>query len=201
MKPFTILLATSNQGKLREIRELFTARAVCSPHDLGVFADAPETGETFAENAMQKARFYRDAAARVSTTPFLVIADDSGIAVAALGGFPGIHSKRWAGDHVTDAERCELLLEKMAGISDRRAEFVCAAAAILPDGQEIAVTGTLEGELLRALQGENGFGYDPIFFVPELGKTCAELTREEKNAVSHRGKAMRALRESILANG
>jgi XTP/dITP diphosphohydrolase len=198
MNPFIILLATSNQGKVREICELFTDSIVYIPQELHIFDDAPETGETFAENAMQKAVFYRDAAAQVSNAPFLVIADDSGLAVTALGGFPGIHSKRWAGDNITDAERTAALLEKMSDISDRRAEFVCAAAAILPDGRQITVTGTLEGALLRAPQGENGFGYDPVFFVPQLGKTCAELTSEEKNAVSHRGKAMRELKTRIL---
>ena len=183
------VLASRNKGKLREMEDILG--------ELGIEvaplpADAPEPvedGETFEENAMIKAR----SAARFTGLP--AIADDSGLCVDALGGAPGVYSARYCAG--TDEDRNTFLLKNMEGKNDRTCRFVCAIACILPDGTEITVRGECAGELLRESHGAGGFGYDPLFFVPQFGCTFGELPAETKNSVSHRGNALRKLKEVL----
>ncbi|MTD57477.1 RdgB/HAM1 family non-canonical purine NTP pyrophosphatase [Amycolatopsis pithecellobii] len=189
-----ILLATRNAKKLGELRRILDAEGISGIEVLGLadvdeFAEAPETGATFEENALAKAR---DAAA---ATGLPAVADDSGIAVDALNGMPGVLSARWAGRHGDDLANLELVLAQTSDTPDERmgAAFVCAAALVVPAGAETVVRGEWRGTLARKPRGTNGFGYDPIF-VPEGGtRTSAELDPAEKDAVSHRGRALRAL--------
>ena len=197
-----VVLATHNQGKLRELRELLRGQIPGLDVDTDVVdagaIDAPdvaETGVTFAANARLKAH----AVAQFSGA--LAIADDSGLAVDVLGGAPGIFSARWAGSHGDDAANLALLLAQLSDIADehRGARFVCAAALASPDGTlDVVEEGTLEGTLLHTPRGEGGFGYDPILQPVGLDKSCAELTGPEKNAISHRGNAFRALLPHII---
>ncbi|TGB13017.1 RdgB/HAM1 family non-canonical purine NTP pyrophosphatase [Streptomyces sp. MZ04] len=189
-----LILATRNTGKITELRSILADAGL--PHDL-VGADAypeipdvRETGVTFAENALLKAH----ALARATGLP--AVADDSGLCVDVLGGAPGIFSARWAGKHGDDRANLDLLLAQLADIDadiHRAAHFACAAALALPDGRERVVEGQLRGVLRHAPSGANGFGYDPILQPEGETRTCAELSAEEKNAISHRGKAFRAL--------
>ncbi|PYI68721.1 non-canonical purine NTP pyrophosphatase, RdgB/HAM1 family [Arthrobacter livingstonensis] len=197
-----LVLATHNQGKLRELRELLRGQVPGLDVDVDVVdagalgaPDVKETGVTFAENSRLKA----SEVARF--TGVLAIADDSGLAVDVLGGAPGIFSARWAGTHGDDAANLSLLLSQLADIdaAHRGARFVCAAALASPDGVlDVVEEGTLEGTLLTAPRGDGGFGYDPILAPLGLAKSCAELTGEEKNAISHRGNAFRALLPHIV---
>ena len=188
-----VVLATKNRKKLDELHRILEAEGM-DVELLGIDAfpdlpDIPETESSFAGNALLKAREI----ARITGLP--AVADDSGLCVDALNGMPGIFSARWAGRHGDDAANLDLLLGQLNDVPDRRrtAAFHCAAAVALPDGTERVVEGTIEGTLIRERRGTNGFGYDPIF-VP-LGRqvTTAEMTAEEKDAISHRGQAMRAL--------
>ncbi|MEV3872564.1 RdgB/HAM1 family non-canonical purine NTP pyrophosphatase [Streptomyces sp. NPDC049906] len=188
-----LILATRNPGKLTELREILAAADLA--HEL-VGADAypevpdvKETGVTFAENALLKAH----ALARATGLP--AVADDSGLSVDVLGGAPGIFSARWAGRHGDDRANLELLLAQLSDIDapHRAAHFTCAAALALPDGTERVVEGRLEGTLRHLPAGTGGFGYDPVFQPEGDTRTTAELTAAEKNAISHRGKAFRAL--------
>ncbi|WP_156755724.1 RdgB/HAM1 family non-canonical purine NTP pyrophosphatase [Actinokineospora pegani] len=189
-----VLLATRNQKKLEELRRILLAAEVEGVEVLGLadvpeFPDAPETGATFEDNALAKAR---DA---VLATGLPVVADDSGLAVDALNGMPGVLSARWSGRHGDDQANLDLLLGQLTDVPDERrgAAFVCVAALSLPDGTQAAVRGEWRGTITREGRGDNGFGYDPIF-VPEGGtRTSAELTPEQKDADSHRGKALRLL--------
>jgi XTP/dITP diphosphohydrolase len=193
-----VLLATRNAGKLVEMRRLLDGAQVEGIRVLGLsdvpeFPEEPETGATFAENALAKAR---DAA---KATGLASVADDSGLAVDALGGMPGVLSARWSGRHGADRANLELVLAQLADVPDDRrgAAFVCAAALVVPGGEEVVVHGEWTGHLARAPRGANGFGYDPVF-VPDGpdgpgDRTSAELSPEEKDALSHRGRAMRAL--------
>ncbi len=182
-----LLIATHNRGKLIEYRELFAGLALdlVTLDDVGIREDVEENGRTFAENARLKAQAY----AMQSGVPTL--ADDSGLEVDALNGEPGIYSKRYAGEHATDAERNLFLLDKLREVPhDRRtARFQCAIAIARPGGEVLETRGTCEGEILFAPRGTHGFGYDPVFLFSTLGKTMAELTTEEKNRVSHRARA------------
>ncbi|MEV8183276.1 RdgB/HAM1 family non-canonical purine NTP pyrophosphatase [Specibacter sp. NPDC078692] len=197
-----LVLATHNQGKLRELRELLRGQIPGLDVDTEVLdagaIDAPdvaETGVTFAANARLKAH----AVAQFSGA--LAIADDSGLAVDVLGGAPGIFSARWAGAHGDDTANLNLLLAQLSDIAPehRGARFVCAAALANPDGSlDIVEEGTLEGTLLPEPRGEGGFGYDPILQPVGLHKSCAELSSAEKNAISHRGNAFRALLPYIV---
>ncbi len=197
-----LILATHNQGKLRELRELLRGQVPGLDVDTDVLdagaiqaPDVAETGVTFAENARLKAH----AVAQFSGA--LAIADDSGLAVDVLGGAPGIFSARWAGKHGDDTANLELLLAQLADIAEehRGAQFVCAAVLASPDGTvDVVEEGTLEGTLLHEPRGEGGFGYDPILQPVGLDKSCAELTGPEKNAISHRGNAFRALLPHII---
>jgi len=188
-----IVLATRNQGKIREFRRLVSGFhvEVKSLSDFGPIPDVEEEGETFEENAVKKARF----TARVLGFPAL--ADDSGLSVRALGGAPGIHSARYAGEGATDEERNRKLLDAMRGVKDRSAAFECVIALAVPRGPCLVYEGICEGLISEEMSGTGGFGYDPLFYYPPAGKTFAEMTEEEKNAVSHRGKAMAALLEEF----
>nr|WP_218063078.1 RdgB/HAM1 family non-canonical purine NTP pyrophosphatase [Arthrobacter sp. SDTb3-6] len=197
-----MVLATHNQGKLGELRELLRGQVPGLDVDVDVVdagavqaPDVKETGVTFAENSRLKAH----EVARF--TGILAIADDSGLAVDVLGGAPGIFSARWAGKHGDDAANLQLLLAQLADIDSahRGARFVCAAALAGPDGVlDVVEEGTLEGTLLSEPRGSGGFGYDPILQPLGLAKSCAELTAQEKNAISHRGQAFRALLPHIV---
>jgi XTP/dITP diphosphohydrolase len=186
-----LLVATGNKGKMNEIRQIlagFFEHLYC----LGDFPNLPEVienGLTFEENACKKAL----SAARATGIPS--IADDSGLVVDALGGRPGVHSARYAGTGASDAENNRRLLDEMAGIMNhqRTASFYCAVALCFPDGTCKTFCGTLNGVLLNSPQGAGGFGYDPLFFIPEYGKTLAELGLEVKNGISHRGRALEKL--------
>jgi XTP/dITP diphosphohydrolase len=189
-----LLVATRNPGKLVELRRLLAAADVVGVRVLGLadvpeFPEEPETGATFAENALAKAR---DAA---KATGLPAVADDSGLAVDALNGMPGVLSARWSGRHGDDRANLDLVLGQLADVPDERrgAAFVCAAALVVPGGTEVVVHGEWTGRLVRAPRGANGFGYDPVFVGDGDGRTSAELAPEEKDARSHRGRAMRAL--------
>lgn len=196
-----VVLATHNRGKLAELRDLLAPalpgadveRLVVDAAAAGA-PDVVEDGTTFEANALLKAR------AATAATGLIAVADDSGLAVDVLGGAPGIFSARWSGRHGDDAANLRLLLAQLSDVPDahRGAQFVCAAALVTPDGREHVETGTLRGALLREPVGDGGFGYDPLLRPDGSDRTCAELTRAEKNAISHRGRAMRALLPHLL---
>jgi XTP/dITP diphosphohydrolase len=181
-----IVLATRNQGKVREFREIlkdfpFDIRSL---NDFGPLPEVEEDGETFDDNAYKKAVFV----AKALGLP--AIADDSGLVVEALHGAPGVHSARYAGPQATDADNVTKLLQEMADKNDRRAAFHCVISIAVPSGPALTYEGRCEGELLHAPQGNNGFGYDPIFLYPPLGQSFAEIPAAEKNRISHRGHAL-----------
>ncbi|MDQ7029440.1 MAG: RdgB/HAM1 family non-canonical purine NTP pyrophosphatase [Ardenticatenia bacterium] len=188
-----IVIATGNPGKRQEYKALLGQLPVTlvMPDDLGLSLHVDEHGATFDENAVLKALAY----ARAADMPAL--ADDSGLEVDVLGGFPGIHSARWAGP--TDEDRVRALLAKMEAVpwARRQARFVCAVALVTPLGHVVTALGTVDGRILFAPRGNGGFGYDPIFYVAEVARTMAELSPEEKNRLSHRGRAARAIRPHI----
>lgn len=196
-----ILFATGNEGKMREIRSILadTGAEVLSMKEAGISIDIVEDGISFEENALIKAR----AVAAVWKEPeSVVLADDSGLVIDALGGEPGIYSARYMGENTSYDEKNTNLIERLEGVSDekRSARFVCAIAAVLPDGREFTVRDAIEGRIGYEQKGEGGFGYDPIFYVPEFEKTTAEMTAEEKNRVSHRGKALEHMKEVLREN-
>ena len=207
-----IVFATGNADKVREIREIIQdpEASVYSMKELGISSDPEENGTTFEENARIKARAVADILlenpARYLqdlSTPIVVLSDDSGLVVDALGGAPGIYSARFLGRDTSYTEKMNYILSELKDKTgdERSARFVCACAAVLlpapesaaPEVREIVVTETMEGQIADRIAGEHGFGYDPVFYLPEYGKTSAELTDEEKNAISHRGKAFRAM--------
>ena len=189
LKSTILVIATRNSGKTDEIKDLLQGFQVTIKNleDFGPIPEAEEDGQTFEENAYKKASL----AARVLGFPAL--ADDSGLVVTALGGAPGVHSARYGGRQASDAERCDRLLKAMAGQRDRRAAFECAISIAVPAGPALTYEARCEGLIAQAPTGTNGFGYDPIFFYPPLNKTFAELTREEKGRVSHRGQALKEI--------
>jgi XTP/dITP diphosphohydrolase len=191
--PLVLVIATRNPGKTNEIRALLEGFPIDIRNldDFGPIPEVAEDGATFEANAYKKASF----TARVLGFPSL--ADDSGLVVPALSGAPGVHSARWAGTDATDEDRCRKLLQAMADIPDRRAAFECVISIAVPGGPALTYAGRCEGEIARAPSGNNGFGYDPIFFYPPLGKTFAELRRDEKSAVSHRGRALQEIRDEF----
>ena len=186
-----LILATNNQNKLREIREILAEQdiTVLSQKDAGIQIDPDETGMTFAENAEIKARAIY-AAAKAQGYDGYVLADDSGLSVDALNGEPGVFSHRWAGENATDADRIAKMLRAMQNVPDgqRGAHFACAMCLIAPDGAAHCFEGRVFGEILHEARGENGFGYDPVFGIG--GRSFAEYSAEEKNAVSHRHNAL-----------
>jgi XTP/dITP diphosphohydrolase len=194
-----LVLATRNEAKLVELRRILeplVAAEVLGLADVPAYAEVPETGATFADNALLKAR------EAVLRTGLPAVADDSGLAVDALNGMPGVLSARWAGRGADDAANLRLVLEQTADVPDSRrgAAFVCAAALVTPDGREQVVEGRLDGVLTRAPRGSNGFGYDPVFQPDGETRTTAEMDPAEKDAISHRGRAFRAL-APIIAEG
>ena len=191
--PLIIVIATRNAGKTDEIRALLRdfPIEIRNLDDFGPIPEVVEDGATFEETAYKKASF----TARVLGVPAL--ADDSGLVVAALNGAPGVHSARYAGADATDEERCAKLLKAMENVSDRRAAFECVISIAVPGGPALTYESRCEGEITRSPHGTNGFGYDPVFRYPSLGKTFAELTRDEKSGVSHRGKALQEIREEF----
>ena len=185
-RPTAIVIATTNQGKLDEFRELLKDQPIeiLSLADFGPIPEVVEDGETFDDNAYKKALF----TAKVLGIP--AIADDSGLTVDALDGKPGVHSARFAGEDASDQDNIDKLLQDMDGESNRKAAFQCVLSLAVPSGPALTYEGQCDGEILTKQVGNGGFGYDPIFFSPELGKTFAEADMEEKNRISHRGKAL-----------
>ena len=187
------VLASRNPGKLKEMNEILSHLGiqVCSEEEAGVDVEVEETGTTFEENSRLKA----EAVMKASGLP--AIADDSGLCVDCLGGAPGVYSARYGGPELDDAGRYRLLLENMRGQMPRTAQFVSAITCCFPNGDVLTARGECPGTIAYAPMGEGGFGYDPVFFVPPLKKTFVQLTPEEKNAVSHRGKALAAFRDKL----
>ncbi|MCR5623648.1 MAG: XTP/dITP diphosphatase [Lachnospiraceae bacterium] len=195
-----IIIATGNEGKMREIREIMKGEdvTVTSLKDEGLEnVEIDETGKTFEENAIIKAKTISEVSGEI------VIADDSGLAVDALNGEPGIYSARYLGRDTSYDYKNNYIIKQLEGKegAERSARFVCAMACVLPDGKVITTEGTIEGQIGFEQKGENGFGYDPIFFLPERGKTTAEISPEEKNEISHRGKALTKMYEKLKEEG
>ena len=190
-----IVFATGNKGKVKEIQMILADLGVevTTMKEEGIFVDVEENGTTYEENAMIKAREV------AKYTAAIVMADDSGLEIDYLNKEPGIYSARYMGEDTSYRIKNGSLIERLTGVPDekRTARFVCAIAAILPDGRELTTRGVIEGRIGYGEKGENGFGYDPIFYVPEFGKTTAELTEEEKNMVSHRGRALKIMKEEL----
>ncbi|MBR1691278.1 MAG: XTP/dITP diphosphatase [Lachnospiraceae bacterium] len=201
----TIIFATTNAGKVREVEEIIAHSdlRIISLKEAGIVADVEENGTTFEENAQIKARAIRELIAeKPEYRDAVVLADDSGLVIDYLGGEPGIYSARYLGEDTPYDYKNKVILQRLEGVSDeqRSARFVCAMAAALPDGELLSVTGVMEGRIAHEIKGENGFGYDPIFYMPEFGMTSAQLDPEQKNAVSHRGKALRLMKERLDEN-
>lgn len=192
-----IIFATGNENKMREIREILgdLGFEIVSMKEAGISVDIVEDGETFEENAMIKAK----AVSKLCND--IVLADDSGLEVDYLDKAPGIYSARFMGEDTSYDIKNQAIIDKLEGVpkEKRTARFVCAIAAVLPSGKKISTRGTIEGMIGYEIKGENGFGYDPIFYVEEFGCTTAEISPEEKNKVSHRGNALRAMRKELLS--
>ncbi len=194
-RPERIIFATGNENKVKEIREIMGEFGipVLSMREAGIEADPDETGTTFEENALIKARTVWEISGG------LVLSDDSGLEIDALNKEPGIHSSRYMGTDTSYHDKNNNLIKRLEGVKDpdRTARFICAVAAVFPDGSEKTVRGVMEGFIGYEEKGENGFGYDPIFILPKYGKTTAELPPEVKNSESHRGSALRQMKEII----
>ena len=190
-----IIFATGNKNKMREIRDILSdlGMEILSMKEAGIDKEINEDGKTFEENALIKAR------AVAEDTDAVVLADDSGLEIDYLNKEPGIYSARYLGEDTSYEIKNQALLDRLSGVKkeDRTARFVCAIAAVLPDKREFVVRETIEGYIGEKPAGTNGFGYDPIFYVDEYGCSTAELSEEKKNEVSHRGKALRAMREVL----
>ena len=190
-----VIFATGNQGKMKEIREILGDLDIelLSLKDAGIHADIVEDGKTFEENAQIKARTI------CNLTGEIVLADDSGLEIDYLNKEPGIYSARYMGEDTSYHIKNANLIERLEGVPDekRTARFVCAIAAAFPDGTIETRRATIEGRIAQEPAGENGFGYDPIFYLPDRGKTTAQLSAEEKNEISHRGKALRQIKEIL----
>ncbi len=191
-----IVFATGNENKMKEIRMILEdlGMEILSMKEAGVDVEIVEDGMSFEENAQIKAR----AVARTLTND-IVLADDSGLEIDYLDKAPGIYSARFAGEDTSYDIKNRILLDRLEGVpsEERTARFVCAVAAVFPDGTVSTVRGVIEGQIAQEAEGENGFGYDPIFYVPEYGCTTAQMTPEQKNELSHRGKALRAMRDIL----
>lgn len=194
-----ILFATGNENKLTEVREILCHAdlAVVSMREAGIDIEIVEDGNSFRENALIKAR----AVCAASGEP--AMADDSGLVVDALGGEPGIYSSRFMGEDTSYSVKNQAIIDRLQGVPEekRTARFVCACACVFPDSRELVAEETFEGHIAHSASGSNGFGYDPIFYLPGRGCTSAELSPEEKNAISHRGKAIRKMRALLLDAG
>lgn len=192
-----IVLASRNKKKICELCDILShyidGVEIFSLDDVGIHGEIEEDGTTFEENALIKARV-------AATSGYIGVGDDSGLEVDALGGAPGIYSARYAGDHGDDEANNDLLLKNLEGMSDRHGRFVACIACVFPEEygiEPVVVRGTVEGEILSERRGESGFGYDPLFYVPELDKTLAEISPKEKNSISHRAKAIRLLAQRL----
>lgn len=188
-----LAIATNNQHKLQEIRAILgdSFEELLSLKDLGIDVDVEETGTTLEENALVKAR------AILALSGIATLADDTGLMVDVLNGAPGVYSARYAGEEHNDAKNRALLLKNLDGVKDRSAHFATVIALCYPDGKTLTASGRVNGEILLSERGTEGFGYDSLFFSTELGKTFAEATQAEKNSVSHRGRALRAMLELV----
>ena len=190
-----IVFATTNEGKVKEIKEILAGFPieVVSMKEMNITADIEENGATFEENSLIKAR----EVSKLTGLP--AMADDSGLEVDYLNGEPGIYSARYLGRGTDYNYKNNYIIEKLKNAKDeeRSARFVCVISLVLPDGREFIKKGVMEGRIAYEIKGENGFGYDPVFYLPEYGMTSAELSDEEKNKISHRGKALRAMKELI----
>ena len=193
-----ILFATGNAGKMREIREILQDMdaEILSMKEAGIEADIQENGTTFEENAVIKAKAV---AAAAGQSEVIVLADDSGLEIDYLNKEPGIYSARYLGENTSYAVKNQNLIDRLEGVPDhkRTARFVCAIAAVLPEGEVITTRGVIEGRIDYEEKGSNGFGYDPIFYVPEFGRTTAELSIDEKNRVSHRARALEDMKTKL----
>lgn len=195
MKIDKIIFATGNKGKIKEIQMILADLGVevMTMKEAGIVIDIEENGSSYEENALIKAR------AVAEHTEYIVMADDSGLEIDYLNNEPGIYSARYMGEDTSYRIKNANLIERLEGVADeeRTARFVCAIAAVFPDGREVTTRGIIEGRIGYEEKGSNGFGYDPIFYVPKFGKTTAELTEEEKNQVSHRGNALMLMKEEL----
>ena len=194
-----IIFATSNQGKMREIRDILKDCncEISSLKDEGIDIEIEEDGQTFEENALIKANTI------MKMTNSIVLADDSGLEVDYLNKEPGIYSARYLGENVSQEEKNIYILNKLKGVDEknRTARFVCSIACAIPEQESFTVRGIIEGQIAHNIAGENGFGYDPIFYVNEYNKTVAELNSDEKNKISHRGKALRLMKDKLTDMG
>ncbi len=192
-----IIFATGNENKMREIREIYgdLGYEILSMKEAGIDVDIVEDGQTFEDNALIKAK----TVAAAYDKEAVVLADDSGLEVDALGGEPGVYSARYMGEDTPYSEKNKAIIERLEGVekADRTARFVCAIAAVFPDGHTAIKRGTIEGYIGWEPAGENGFGYDPIFYVDEYGCSTAQMSPEQKNAISHRGNALRMMKEEL----
>lgn len=197
-----MIFATGNQGKMREIRAILCDcdAEIISMKEAGLDLKIEENGTTFEENAMIKARAVADAlAGQGKRQTYVVMADDSGLEIDCLNGEPGVYSARYLGEETPFDIKSRDFLRRMADVPEekRNARFVCAIAAIFPNGETVTTKGIVEGRIGRELRGNNGFGYDPIFYLPEYGRTAAELSDEEKNQISHRSRALGLMKEEL----
>ncbi|WP_271813841.1 XTP/dITP diphosphatase [Clostridium beijerinckii] len=197
-----LILASNNKKKIKEMKEILKEIdiEVRSLEDESINIDVVEDGKTFEENAKKKAKEIYEYLLERKDSNFIVLADDSGLEVNYLNGEPGIYSARYAGEHGNDSKNNEKLLNKLKGVlkSNRGAKFICQLAMFTDNGEYFKVTGEVEGYIIEELHGDGGFGYDPLFFYEPLDKTFAELTSEEKNEISHRGKALKELKKVII---
>lgn len=189
----SIILASNNKDKVKEVKEILKGYDIISMKEAGIDVDIEENGTTFEENALIKAR------AIMKLTGQITMADDSGLEIDYLNKAPGVYSARFMGHDTSYDIKNKALIQKLEGVkgSDRSGRFVCAIAVCFPDGREIVKIGTMEGLIAEEIKGDNGFGYDPIVYLPEYGKTSGELAPEEKNKISHRGKALALIKEEL----
>lgn len=196
-----LILASNNQKKIKEIKEILSNidLEVKSLKDENIDIDVVEDKDTFEGNARKKATEIREYLINKGNKDFIVMSDDSGLEVDYLNGAPGIYSARYAGEHGNDSKNNEKLLEELKNVKDdeRKANFICVIVAVTDKGEKIVAEGKSYGVILEALSGNEGFGYDPLFFVPEYKKTFAEMTSDEKNAISHRGRALEKLKDNL----
>lgn len=197
-----IIVATGNKDKVKEIREILGDMEACvvTMKEAGISVEAVENGSTFLENAIMKAKVVAAEAVKDEAwKDAIVIADDSGLVIDALNGEPGIYSARYLGHDTSYRVKNADLISRLEGVPDqeRGARFICAIAAVCPDGEILTTEGVMEGRIASEERGENGFGYDPIFYLPQFGLSAAELAPEEKNNISHRGSALRAMRDKF----
>lgn len=189
----SIILASNNKDKVKEVKEILKGYGIISMKEAGIDVDIEENGTTFEENALIKAR------AIMKLTGQITMADDSGLEIDYLNKAPGVYSARFMGHDTSYDIKNKALIQKLEGVkgSDRSGRFVCAIAVCFPDGREIVKRGTMEGLIAEEIKGDNGFGYDPIVYLPEYGRTSGELAPEEKNKISHRGKALALIKEEL----